>query len=148
MSEFLAETYALRDVPIAQCVGEAALAAEEASQHRAPVRLLGAIAVPGEETCFWLYQAPSAGAVGAAMTRAGLRPERVTPAVPITPPKACPARASTKSTDRPGRQVSRNLIPAAAPHPGQRRAPARVVTFQSAPHIQTVGQAPAPNSTL
>ena len=63
-----------------------ALAAGQTSQDGGPVRLLGAVVVPEEETCFWLYQAPSAGAVRAAMTRAGLRPEWITQAVSIRPP--------------------------------------------------------------
>jgi len=90
MPEFLAETYtapealssaALRVGELAQAVGPAA-----------PARFLGAIAVPAEETCFYLYQAPTAAAVRAAMAAAGLRPERITPAVTIRPPS--PARPS------------------------------------------------------
>ena len=78
-----------------------ALAAGQASQHGAPVRFLGAILVADEETCFWLYQAPSAGAVRAAMTRALLRPERIAPAVPVRPPEARPDPAPrTGSTTR------------------------------------------------
>ena len=76
MPEFLAETYTPRGDggPAAPGADEAARAAGQASQPGAPVRFLGAILVPAEETCFWLYQAPSAGAVRAAMTRAGLGP--------------------------------------------------------------------------
>ena len=70
--------------------GQAARAVGQASRPGAPVCFLGAIAVPEEETCFWLYQAPSADAVRAAMTAAGLRPERITPAVTLRPPR--PAR--------------------------------------------------------
>ena len=58
-----------------------------------PVRCLGAINVPGEETCFCLYQAPSAGAVREAMTRAELRPERIAQALSIGPPQARPDRS-------------------------------------------------------
>ena len=84
--EFLAETYAPRDAPgTATPSAAGAAAAGQASQDRAPVRFLGAILVPEEETCFWLYQAPSAAALRAAMTAAGLRPERVTAAVPVRP---------------------------------------------------------------
>ena len=87
MPEFLAETYTPRDAPgSAPHAAEAAVAAEQVSQPGAPVRFLGAILVPEEETCFWLYQAPSADAVREAMTRARLRPEQITPAVPIRPP--------------------------------------------------------------
>src|SRR5215467_7355952 len=89
MPEFLAETYAPRDGPggAAPRAGDLARAAGQASGPGAPVRFLGAIAVPGEETCFWLYQAPTADAVRAAMIAAGLRPERITPAVTIRPPR-------------------------------------------------------------
>jgi hypothetical protein len=91
MPEFLAETYTPRDtLGAAPGTGDLGRAAAQASGPGAPARFLGAIAVPREETCFWLYQAPSADAVRAAMTAAGLRPERITPAVTIRPP--CPAR--------------------------------------------------------
>jgi hypothetical protein len=79
MPEFLAETYAPRDAPgTATPSAAGAAAAGQASQDRAPVRFLGAILVPEEETCFWLYQAPSAAALRAAMTAARLRPDRIT----------------------------------------------------------------------
>jgi len=87
MPEFLAETYTPRDAP---STGDIARGAAHAGGPGDPVCFLGAIAVPAEETCFWLYQAPSADAVRAAMTAAGLRPERITPAVTIRPPR--PAR--------------------------------------------------------
>jgi hypothetical protein len=60
MPEFLAETYTPRDAPgsAAPRAGDLARAAAHASGPGAPVRFLGAIIVPGEETGFWLYQAP------------------------------------------------------------------------------------------
>ena len=106
MPEFLAETYAPRDAPGPAAPGPAG-AAPGSDQASGPVRLLGAILVPDEETCFWLYQAPSAGAVRAAMTAAGLRPERINPAVPVRPPDpvpslaAGPAATSAPDPDRP-----------------------------------------------
>jgi len=101
MPEFLAETYTSRDAP-GTSAGDLARAAEQASRSGAPVQFLGAIAVPGEETCFWLYQAPTAGAVRAAMTAAGLRPERVAPAVTLWPSNSTPGPApSTPHTTRP-----------------------------------------------
>jgi len=91
MPEFIAETYAPRDAPgtdtAARGVGDAALAADQVSQSGAQVRLLGAIVVPEEETCFYLYQASSADTVRAAATRAGLRPDRITLAVLIRTPR-------------------------------------------------------------
>jgi hypothetical protein len=97
MPEFLAETYAPHGdgAPAAPGAAGAALAADQASGPGGPVRLLGAILVPDEEICFWLYQAPSAGAVRAAMTAARLRPERITPAVSIRPPDPAPALAAS-----------------------------------------------------
>jgi hypothetical protein len=89
MPDFLAETYAPRGDPTPRA-GDLALAAGQASRPGAQVRFLGAVIVPDEETCFWLYQAPSAAAVCAAMCRARLRPLRITPAVPVRPPPARP----------------------------------------------------------
>ena len=84
MPEFLAETYTPRDAPGSAAPGADDLAAAgQSSQDAAPVRFLGAILVPEEETCFWLYQAPSAAAVREAMTRARLQPERITEAMSI-----------------------------------------------------------------
>jgi hypothetical protein len=85
MPEFLAETYTPR-LAAAPCGGDVARAAARASGPGAPVQFLGAVAVPEEETCFWLYQAPTAAAVRAAMTAAGLHPERITEAMAIRPP--------------------------------------------------------------
>jgi len=100
MPEFLAKTYAPAGAPGAAAprAADIALAADQVSQHRTAVRLLGAIAVPGEETCFYLLESPSAGAVRAAMTRAGLRPDRITPAVSSRP--ADPATGAGSKTGR------------------------------------------------
>jgi hypothetical protein len=87
MPEFLAETYAPRGASTPGAA-DVVLAAEHVSGHGASVRFLGAIAVPGEEICFWLYQAPTGAAVRAAMAAALLRPDRITPAVSIRPPGA------------------------------------------------------------
>ena len=116
MPEFLAETYTPCGAPVPR-PAEAALAAEQASRPWAPACFLGAIVVPEEETCFWLYQAPSAGAVHAAMTAAGLRPERITEAVSIRPPD--PAPGPQGQAGHPRRHPTRREPPAA------RRAPAR-----------------------
>jgi hypothetical protein len=89
MPEFLAETYTPRDAGAASA-GDLARAAAYAGGPGAPVQFLGAILVPSEETGFWLYQAPTAEAVRAAMTAAGLRPERITLALTLRPPS--PAR--------------------------------------------------------
>ena len=104
MPEFLAETYTPREGlgSAAPRAGDIARAAAQASQPGAPVCFLGAIAVPAEETCFWLYQAPAADAVRAAMTAAGLRPERIAPAVTLRPPTPAPARPGRPT--RPGGQ--------------------------------------------
>ena len=97
MPEFLAETYTFLLAPgiPAVCAADVAGAAAHAAGPGASACFLGAVAVPEEETCFWLYQAPSAAAVRAAMTAAGLRPERITEAVAIRPPAPAPGAPGT-----------------------------------------------------
>ena len=100
MPEFLAETYTPWLAPgiAAPCAADVARAAEHASGPGAPAWFLGAVAVAEEETCFWLYQAPSAAAVHAAMTAAGLRPERIMQAVALRPPTPTPGAAGTPAS--------------------------------------------------
>ena len=87
MPQFLAETYTPRGTDVtAVAAGDIALATEQVSEQTPAVRLLGAVFVPDDETCFFLYLAPSADAVREAMTRARLRPGRITRAVSISPP--------------------------------------------------------------
>ena len=83
--QFLLEIYAPPDVPgiLPLRAGDIARATEQVSEETAPIRLLGAIFLPEDEICFYLYQASSADAVRAAATRAGLEPDRITPAVSI-----------------------------------------------------------------
>jgi len=107
MPEFLAETYTPRGT--APCPGGVARTAEHAVGPQGPAWFLGAVAVPEEETCFWLYQAPSAAAVRAAMTAAGLRPERIMQAVALLPPAPAPGA--------PGTPAGRPQPAPPAPHP-------------------------------
>src|SRR5215472_4580678 len=96
MPQFLAETYTPRAPDItAVAAGHLALATEQLSEEAATLRLLGAVFVPDDETCFFLYQAASADAVRAAMSRARLRPGRITRAVSI--------RTAKQTTPNPGR---------------------------------------------
>ena len=87
MFEFVVETYAPPQATgiLAARVEELARAAEQASEPGAEVRLLGAVFLPGEETCFYLYRAASADAVRAAAAHGRLRLERISQAVAITP---------------------------------------------------------------
>src|SRR5262249_18131168 len=93
MPEFLAETYTPRRAAAPSAAG-LARAAAQASGPQLPVRFLAAINVPAEETCFYLYQAPTPAAARAAMTGARLRPERITLAISIRPPDPAPATGS------------------------------------------------------
>ena len=78
--------------------------------------------MPAEETCFWLYQAPSAGAVRAAMTRARLRPDRITEAVSIRPPD--PAAGTQGQAGHPRPHPTRREPPAGRPAPARGAADA------------------------
>jgi hypothetical protein len=62
-------------------VADLALGAQALAREGTQVRFLRSIFVPEEETCFYLYEGPSADAVRAAATRAGLRFHRITEAV-------------------------------------------------------------------
>jgi histidinol-phosphate/aromatic aminotransferase/cobyric acid decarboxylase-like protein len=97
MFEFLVETYAAPEPTslVAARVSDVALAAEQMSEAGAKVRFLGAIVVPEDETSFYLCESSSADAVREALTRAGLRVERISEAVSIGP---CDARARTPHT--------------------------------------------------
>ena len=113
MPEFLAETYTPWLAPgiAAPCAGDVARVAAHAAGPQAPAWFLGAVAVPEEETCFGLCQAPSAAAVRAAMTAAGLCAERITEAVALRPPAPAPGEAGA-----PAGRPQPGAWP--APHPG------------------------------
>jgi hypothetical protein len=119
MPEFLAETYTAPGAP-APGPGELAQAAAQAGGPGGPARFLGAIAVPAEETCFYLYQAATADAVRAAMTAAGLRPDRITPASLTGPPPARPGTGAVAwpPQPRPGPQATSSPRPATRKEPG------------------------------
>lgn len=72
MSEFLVEAY----------VSRGAAPVDELRLHEVSpvVRLVRSIFVPEDETCFYLFEAPSIEAVREAMPRAGLRVERISEA--------------------------------------------------------------------
>lgn len=83
MGEFLVELYAARDGAAAVEHGSelGRRASEELTREGTPVRFLRSIFLPEDETCFHLYEAPSADAVRELARRAGLPLERVTEAV-------------------------------------------------------------------
>lgn len=56
-------------------------AAKELTREGTPIRFLRSIFVPSDEICFYVFEAISAEAVGAACDRAALRFERVVEAV-------------------------------------------------------------------
>src|SRR5262245_5767448 len=126
MPEFLAETYTPRLAAAPSAAG-LARAAAQVSGHGAPVCFLAAINVPAEETCFYLYHAPTAAAVRAAMTGARLRPERITLAVSIRPPDPAPGKQagtgqarSWLPTTHPSIPVWSTIMPAPARSPRSR----------------------------
>jgi hypothetical protein len=114
MPEFLAETYTSREAlsTAALRAGELAQAAAHPGGTGTPARFIGAIAVPTDETCFYLYQAPTADAVRAAMTAAGLRPDRITPAIVTRPPDPGTGVAARPPQSRPGPQATSTPRPA------------------------------------
>jgi hypothetical protein len=85
MVEFLVETYATYETPSAAArhVEAVSRAAAQMTETGAQVRLQRAIFLPEDDIAFYLFQAPSAAAARDAMTRAGLRPDRITEALSI-----------------------------------------------------------------
>jgi hypothetical protein len=79
MAEFLLEVYATRTDP--RAVDEAACRARAAADSLASeglaVRYVRSIFVPEDETCFYVYEAESAGTVREVARRAGLSVDRV-----------------------------------------------------------------------
>ena len=85
MAEYLVELYVSRENPDAVDVRaeRARAAADEMTEEGKAVRYLRAIFVPEDETCFFLYEAASAEAVGEAARRAGLSSGRIAEARPV-----------------------------------------------------------------
>lgn len=61
MPNYLVEVYrgTLRRMELARAGGRARAAAEALTRQGSPVRFVGFISVPGDEMCFYLYEAAS-----------------------------------------------------------------------------------------
>jgi hypothetical protein len=83
VQSYLAEAYVARARASELRAHErrARAAAKELTHEGIPIRFLRSIFVPSDEICFYVFEAVSAGAVGAACDRAALRFERVVEAV-------------------------------------------------------------------
>lgn len=82
MASFLVEAYTPEAAAIAEIEARVRRAAEDLSQTGTPIRHLRSIFVPQDETCFHLFEAPSAEAVREATQRARLAPQRIVEALP------------------------------------------------------------------
>jgi hypothetical protein len=78
---FLAEFYLPASTVLAGVVQRARAGAAAVRAAGAEIRFVQAVFVPTEETCFALFEAPTAAAVSAVGSAAGLDFDRVTPAV-------------------------------------------------------------------
>jgi hypothetical protein len=78
---FLVETYTPAATDLAEIEARARRAATELERAGTPVRYLRSIFVPGDETCFHLFEASSAEIVRETSERAGLSPQRIVEAV-------------------------------------------------------------------
>ena len=81
MTGFLVETYTPAAAVVAEIEARARRAAAELERAGTPVRYVRSIFVPADETCFHLFEAPSADTVREASERAGLSPQRIVEAV-------------------------------------------------------------------
>jgi ubiquinone/menaquinone biosynthesis C-methylase UbiE len=105
MPEFLVELYVAHDDrrTAQQHIDRAARATAELTRDGQLLSCVRSIVVPQDETCFLLYEAPSADVVAEALRRAGLRPEHISAAsssgaVPATGGAPAPRRHTTKGT--------------------------------------------------
>jgi Nickel responsive protein SCO4226-like len=83
MPEYLLELYVARADALAveQDAARVRRAAEEYSREGTPVRYLRSIFVPDDETCFLIFEAPSAEAVREVARRASVSFEHVAAAI-------------------------------------------------------------------
>ena len=100
MAEYLVELYVTQgDQNVAQRHAESAeQAGAELTREGRPVRCLRSIFVPEDETCFLLFDAPSADLVAEAVHRAGLRHEHISAATSTTVAAASAAATHPKGT--------------------------------------------------
>ena len=79
LSDFVVELYVARSDAgaVGRSADRARLAADELRRQGTPVRYLGSIHIPEDETCLLLYQAASDDAVRTAAGRAGLPVDHV-----------------------------------------------------------------------
>ena len=84
---FIVERYlpAVRHRELAAAVDRDQRAAEGMTAAGVPVRHLSTILVPSDESCFSLFDAPSADALRQAQERAGIDFERIVEAVQLPP---------------------------------------------------------------
>jgi hypothetical protein len=87
---YLVELYMPATGPerLAAVVEQARLAAEQSTREGTPVKYVRSIFIPEDETCFHVFEASSAQAMGKASRRAALDHERIVEAVG----EACTAR--------------------------------------------------------
>ncbi len=78
---YLVEAYAPAGTDVSGTAERARRAAEDLSREGTPVRYLHPVFVPGDETCFHLFEAESVEAVHDASERAGIQAHRFVEAV-------------------------------------------------------------------
>lgn len=90
MLEYLVEVYVSRSAPPDTPGPEdVRRAADELTSGGTPVRLVGSVFVPDDETYLYLFEAGSREAANEATVRSGLRPARVLNVVSSPAPAVC-----------------------------------------------------------
>ena len=101
MAEYLVELYVAQGDHLAaqRHADRAQQAGDELTREGRLVRCLRSIFVPEDETCFLLYEAPSADVVVEAMQRAGLRHQHISAATSTTTKEGTTMTMASISTD-------------------------------------------------
>ena len=83
VKSYVVELYVTAAGPdgLADAAEQARVAAEQLTREGVPVRYVRSILIPGDETCFLVFEGPSAQAVGEASRRAALDYDRVVEAL-------------------------------------------------------------------
>lgn len=107
MSSYLVEVYLPRSRAheALESGRRAQFAAEELLREGVPIRYVRTMYLPDDETCFYVFEATSAGAVEEAGRRAGLGHARVVPAIEMSRP-ACPSTTVITRNGPPGPAAS------------------------------------------
>jgi hypothetical protein len=106
VASYLVEAYCtkLNGEELAQAAHRVELVAETLAREGAAVRFVHAIAIPGDDTCFLLCEAPSADVIGEVSKRAAISFDRVVEVQHVSREHVSRQSAASSRAARPDRR--------------------------------------------